>query len=186
MALLQKGCFCCELRTCVRVQAWLGLLMAVLYVAAGVLLLALMADLIPPEHLPQQLRLPKPAPGMSPGKKAALVAAVRDMKVQQGLLGSIVLLSGLINLSITIALIVGCKKENRRLLLPALIWGAFAVLFSVVMTVVTIISTPAKVAAIVAIAALPMLGLTVYLWLHILSYFLELREEDRELKRQTL
>ncbi|XP_026275278.1 uncharacterized protein LOC113204333 [Frankliniella occidentalis] len=183
MALLQRGCFCCELRTCVRIQAWLGLLGAILNIAVGVLLLAIMADLIPQEHLPEQLRTPR-LPSNS--RRAAVAAAIRTMKIQQALAGSIALLNGLINLAIDIALIYGCKKENRRLLMPALIWFAFALLFMLVMSIVAIITTPVKIAAIAALGSVPILGLSLYFWLHILSYYLELRDEDRELKRQTL
>lgn len=183
MALLQKGCCCCELRTCVLIQAWVGLLVSVLHLAAGMLLIALMADLIPVEELPEFLR-PKPMSIHTNRKVAA--AAIRDMKVAQALQGSILILTGLINLPITIALIYGCKKENRRLLVPTLIWSAFAMLFLIIMSIITIIATSAKVAAVVALVCVPLTGLSIYFWLHILSYYLELREEDRELKRQTL
>ncbi|XP_034247766.1 uncharacterized protein LOC117649272 [Thrips palmi] len=186
MALLRKGCFCCELRTCVLVQAWTSMLIAVLHTAFGLLVLALMADLVPHEHLPEEVRVRLRPPAVMSGNRKAAAAAVREMKVQQALVGSMALMMGLINLSITIALVLGCRKENRRLLVPALIWGAAGLVFITVMTIVTLVATPAKVAALVAVSGVPLLVLSVYFWLHILSYYLELREEDRELKRQTL
>lgn len=186
MALLRKGCFCCELRTCVLVQAWTGMLIAVLYVAFGVLLLALMADLIPYEHFPDEIRVKLRPPAIMSGNRKAAAAAVRNMKIQQGLIGGMSLFMGLINLTLTIALVVACRKENRRLLVPGLIWGGFGLVFMTVMTIISIVATPAKTAALVAVSGVPALVLSVYFWLHILSYYLELREEDRELKRQTL
>ena len=49
-------------------------------------------------------------------------------------------------------------QENRRLLVPALIWGAFALLFLVIGTIIAIIVTPVKIAAIVSVVHVPLLG----------------------------
>lgn len=162
------------------------MLIAVLYVAFGLFVLALMADLVPHEHLPHEVRVRLRPPAVMSGNRKAVAAAMREMKIQQAMVGSMSLMMGLINLSITIALVLGCRKENRRLLVPGLIWGAFGLVFMTIMTIISIMATPAKVAALVAVSGVPGLVLSVYFWLHILSYYLELREEDRELKRQTL
>lgn len=49
-------------------------------------------------------------------------------------------------------------QENRRLLVPALIWGLFGIVFLTIMTIIAIVASVPKMAALVAITGVPVLG----------------------------
>ncbi|KAK3925344.1 Inversin [Frankliniella fusca] len=171
MAVLEKGCFCCELSTCVKVQ---GFFLAVVFSALAILdVVALAAWVVPREQ--------NPGPGVdefgrrwiSSKYQARVPGPVnRATKV----VCAVLLMCLIVWVLLVCLLLYGVYKKRRWMFWPYMVVGGLHLFITVGLLIYYAASVNSKVPNIVILVVI--LVVQFYLLLNVISLFQKMGEEE--------